>query len=230
MNNKNLLNLSLFIILIFAFSFIKISFFAGHHKFFFSGINLVFPVLGALLGTTFSGIFVILFFLLKKITLGGVITLGLPTFFATLSFSIMTKNESTNKIKLYNFLLRVILPIFAIVLFVLNPIGKQAFIYSFYWFIPIGLYFFEKLTKYNSLFFKSLTVTFLAHSIGSLIWLYFIPTTSFYWISLISVVFVERFIFAVFISFTFKFIQSTWRMYNEVCKSFKLSKYIFYKI
>ena len=230
MNNKKILNLMLFTVLIFVFSFVKVTFFAGSHKLFFSGINLAFPVLGSLLGATFSGITVLLFFLFKKITLGGAITLGLPTFFATLAFSIMTKKEKSFKLEFYNLLLRVILPIFAIILFILNPIGRQAFIYSFYWFIPVALYVFEKINKNSSIFLRSLTATFIAHAVGSLIWLYFIPTTSVYWISLISVVFIERFIFAISVTYTFKFISIIGRVYNENSKSFKLSKNIFYKI
>lgn len=205
MNKKNLFAISVFATLIFIFSFIKLNFFAGSHKIFFSGINLIFPVLGGLLSTSLSSIFVLLFFLFKKVTLGGAITLGLPTLIATISFSIMTKNNENRSLKLevYNFLLRVVLPLLAMALFILNPIGKQAFIYSFYWLIPVSLYFLEKLTNNHSIFFKSLSTTFIAHAIGSLIWLYMVPTTSIYWISLIPVVFIERIIFSLGIIFTF---------------------------
>jgi hypothetical protein len=210
MNKKKLLSFMLFTVLIFAFSFIKVSFFAGSHNFFFSGVNLVFPVLGSLLGTTFSGLAVLLFFLFKKITLGGAMTLGLPTMFATLAFSVMTKKNKNKSVKLefYDFLLRVVLPLLAIILFVFNSVGKQSFLYSFYWFIPVGLYFFERINNNSSLFLKSLATTFIAHAVGSFIWLYLIPTTSVYWISLIPVVLVERIIFALGISLVTSFLKS----------------------
>ena len=210
MNKKNILGLMIIVPLVFLFSFIKINLISGSHRMFFSGIGLIFPVVGAFFGTAFSGIALFLFFIFKKMTIGGAITLGLPTFIATLSFSIMLKSDNNNSFKLniYNFLLRVILPFFCMILFILHPVGKDAYLYSFYWLIPVGLYFFNKIYSNNSMFLKSLTSTFLAHAVGSLMWLYFVPTVSVYWISLIPIVFVERLIFATGISFLYLFIKN----------------------
>lgn len=207
MNKKNILGLMFVVSFIFLLSFVRISFMAGSHRMFFSGINLLFPLLGSFLGTAFSGVAVFIFFIFKKITLGGAITLGLPTFVATIAFSIMTKDRKNLKLNIYNFLLRVVVPFLSIVLFVVHPAGRDAFLYSFYWLIPVGLYFFEILKNNNSILLKSLTATFLAHAVGSLIWLYMIPTTSVYWLSLIPVVFVERLVFASGLSLTYLIIK-----------------------
>ena len=72
-----------------------------------SGINLIFPVLGTLFSGSLSGLFVLLFFIFKKLTLGGAMTLGLPTLVATITFSMMTRQRGQNsfRIRVYNFLL-----------------------------------------------------------------------------------------------------------------------------
>ena len=104
-------------------------------------------LIGFLLGYFLKPLFLPLtfvFFLFKKITFGGALTLGIPTFMATLTIAVINKKNNVDnnyKYKVYDFLLRVVLPLFAIVLFILNPIGREAFLYSFYWFIPVVLFF-----------------------------------------------------------------------------------------
>lgn len=207
MNKKNIFGLIFVVSFIFLLSFIKMSFIAGSHRMFFSGINLLFPLLGSFMGTAFSGIYIFSFFIFKKLTIGGAITLGLPTFVAALTFSVMTKNRNDWKLNIYNFLLRVVLPLSCIALFIAHPQGRDAFLYSSYWLIPVGLYLFEKIKNNSSILLKSFSATFLAHAVGSLIWIYTIPTTSVYWISLIPTVFVERLVFASGISLTYLIIN-----------------------
>jgi hypothetical protein len=81
------------------------------------------------------------------------------------------------------------------VLFVIHPVGGQAWVYALYWLIPIGAAFFG-----NNLIARSLGATFTAHAIGGILWLYFPPTpiaaTPGFWLALIPVVAFERLLFA----------------------------------
>lgn len=91
-----------------------------------------------------------------------------------------------------------IVPVACMALFVLHPVGRQAWFYSLYWVIPIVAAFFKE-----RLFLKSLGSTFTAHAIGSVAFLYLIPTTPILWVALIPIVFVERVLFAMGISASF---------------------------
>jgi len=85
----------------------------------------------------------------------------------------------------------IIFPI-CIALFLLNPIGRQAWMYSAIWLIPFVATFFKK-----RLILNSLGATFTAHAVGSVIFLYTFGLTPAIWISLIPVVFIERGIFTI---------------------------------
>lgn len=90
------------------------------------------------------------------------------------------------------------IPIVCMALFMLHPVGSQAWYFSLYWLIPALARFLPK-----RLFAKSLGATFTAHAIGSTIFLYTIPTVPELWIMLIPVVAFERFLFASGISISY---------------------------
>lgn len=211
--NKNyLILMSLGFILLLS-SFFKLTSIIGSYKLFFSGINFSMPILGAFIKPLYLP-FIFIFFLLKKITFGGALTLGIPTFMATLVIAFANKDGL--KYKIYDFLLRVILPLLAIVLFLLNSVGRQAFIYSFYWFIPVILFLVEMFFNKKYIFTIFLSATFIAHSVGSLIWLYTLNTTPYYWLSLISLVAVERFLFACGMHLSYIFINNFLRLKSNL--------------
>lgn len=85
----------------------------------------------------------------------------------------------------------IIFPV-CIALFLLNPIGRQAWAYSLIWLIPFLTTFGKK-----RLILNSLGATFTAHAVGSVIFLYSFGLTPAVWMSLIPVVFIERGIFAI---------------------------------
>jgi hypothetical protein len=85
----------------------------------------------------------------------------------------------------------IIFPI-CILLFILNPIGRQAWLYSMIWLIPFAATFCKK-----RLIFNSLGATFTAHAVGSVIFLYTFGLTPAIWMSLIPVVFIERGVFTL---------------------------------
>lgn len=111
-----------------------------------------------------------------------------PMMFAAYYFS--TKNKSD--------LLCIAIPVIAMIAFWLNPIGREAWYYALYWLIPIGARFFQ-----DKLVIRSLGTTFTAHEVGSVLFLYTIPSVPALWIGLIPIVFIERVAFALGISASF---------------------------
>ncbi len=103
--------------------------------------------------------------------------------------------------------LGILVPAAAIAAFWLNPIGQSfvqvaalgisvpAGIYALYWLIPIAAKFMP-----DRLFLRSLGSTFTAHAVGSVLFLYTIPTAPELWLALIPVVAIERTLFAAGIS------------------------------
>ncbi len=79
-----------------------------------------------------------------------------------------------------------------IILFLLNPTGRQAWLYPMIWLIPFVATFFKK-----RLILNSLGATFTAHAVGSTIFLYALGLTPQIWLALIPVVFIERGVFTV---------------------------------
>ena len=103
----------------------------------------------------------------------------LPAMLAAVYFGIKSKKTG------------IVFPI-CIVLFLLNPIGRQAWMYSAIWLIPFVATFFKKRLVLNSL-----GATFTAHAVGSVIFLYMFGLTPAIWIGLIPVVFIERGLFTL---------------------------------
>jgi len=103
----------------------------------------------------------------------------LPAIFSAIYFGLKTKKTA------------IIFPI-CILLFLINPIGRQAWLYSMIWLIP----FFATFAK-KRLIFNSLGATFTSHAIGSVIFLYSFGLTPAIWMSLIPVVFIERGFFTI---------------------------------
>jgi len=88
--------------------------------------------------------------------------------------------------------LGIAIPALAMLAFWLHPIGQQAWFYALYWTIPIAAKFIP-----DRILWRSFGATFTAHAVGSVLFLYTIPTDPMLWIGLIPVVAVERTIFAL---------------------------------
>jgi hypothetical protein len=91
-----------------------------------------------------------------------------------------------------HWLVRVWLPVICMIAFMAHPVGFQACFYSWYWLVPVVLY----VVKATGIFWQALGSTFIAHAVGSVIWIYVKPMTPQVWLSLIPVVAVERLLFA----------------------------------
>ncbi|HDZ54637.1 MAG TPA: hypothetical protein ENI19_03215 [Candidatus Nealsonbacteria bacterium] len=85
----------------------------------------------------------------------------------------------------------IIFPI-CIILFLVHPIGQQAWLFPLIWLIPLAATFGKK-----RLILNSLGATFTAHAVGSTIFLYAFGLTPQIWLALIPVVFIERGFFTI---------------------------------
>ena len=95
-------------------------------------------------------------------------------------------------IKEYRFV-QVVVPVICMALFLIHPVGGAAWVYTLYWVLPVALYY----SAINSVFAQSVASTFVAHAVGSTIWLYADPMSASVWIGLIPVVAYERLLLAV---------------------------------
>ena len=85
----------------------------------------------------------------------------------------------------------IIFPV-CMLLFLIHPIGRQAWLYPMLWIIPLIASYGKK-----RLILNSLGATFTAHAIGSTIFLYAFGLTPQVWLGLIPVVLIERGCFAI---------------------------------
>ncbi len=104
----------------------------------------------------------------------------LPSFFASASWAYP------------NLLLKVCVPLLCMALFIAHPSGFYAAPYAFYWLIPVAIYFSGK----KAVFLQALSSTFIAHAVGSVVWLYVKALPTAVWVGLIPLVFFERLLYA----------------------------------
>ncbi|MCX8163382.1 MAG: hypothetical protein N3D10_02390 [Candidatus Micrarchaeota archaeon] len=110
----------------------------------------------------------------------------IPPIFAAYFFATFQQSKKNN-------ILNSLIVLSCIFLFVLHPVGQQAWLFSLYWFIPIIVSF----LPISNVFFRALGSTFSQHAIGSVIWIYFVSSANpEFWLALIPIVAIERLIFA----------------------------------
>ncbi len=153
------------------------------------------PIAGAFLGPIFGILMVFTVELINVhlhnvIPTTGVIIRLFPTLFATYYFAV-----SAHK-RFHWYVLAV--PVVAILLFVINPVGRTVWYYSLFWLIPIFAYY-----KRSNLFLRSLGATFTAHAVGGAAWVWAFHLPAAVWKSLIPVVIEERLFFAAGISLSY---------------------------
>ncbi|HEX9504317.1 MAG TPA: hypothetical protein VF974_08455 [Patescibacteria group bacterium] len=181
--NKKIFLLGLFVILSTLSLNIKLGHLAGT-KATFTLFDSFAPIAGQFLGTGIGLVAVIVMQLLNLIIhqtthldLGMLLRI-IPTLFAVVYFS---KKSKWN----------ILVPLLAIILFVVHPIGRTVWFYSMFWLIPIVCYYFQ-----DKLLARALGATFAAHAVGGVLWLYYFNLPKEVWLSLIPVVIVERLLFA----------------------------------
>jgi len=185
--------------------FVKFNYIVGSYAAFFSATNIITPMSGVLTGNKgalriFTGNIVFKFIIFGTKTLGS-LTFGIPSLFASIYW-----NSKSKAFKL-------LVPICCMALFALNPIGAKAFAYCMLWLIPVAI----TLSNNSTVFLTALSSTFIAHAIGSLIWLYTLPMPAQAWLNLIPVALVERVMFALGMT-------AIYYAYNMISKTLKEPK------
>jgi len=184
----------LFVALVFISTKINFSPLIGADNQFFTIFQFFGPIAGGILGPIF-GVFIVLAATASNFVINLVqgaafepLTLLrlLPMLFAAYYFGTKKKH------------LGVIVPIVAIALFVLHPVGRQAWFYSLFWTIPVIAVFFKK-----RLFMRSLGATFTAHAVGATVFIWTIPTTPGLYATLMLITPLERLLFASGIAVSF---------------------------
>lgn len=165
---------------------VKVSFMLGSYMMFFSLSNVVTPLSGAFAGLSGSIFTLILKLAWALFCTGSMVSFAyfanlLPGMFAGFYWA----SDSL--------LIRLFVPLLCMALFLVNPAGVSAWWYTLYWLIPVGLHFVSKQT----LFSKALGSTFVAHAVGSVIWLYTVPMLTEQWAALMPIVLIERTLFAL---------------------------------
>ncbi len=131
--------------------------------------------------------------------------LGLATLAAMAVWQV--HNSKKNQF-MKQFVLYCLVPLFCMALFNSHPVGRLAYLYSLYWLIPASLFFLQRLLPQSlQLFSIALTSTFLAHALGSVLYIYMYPTTSAFWLALLPVVAFERLLFAGAMAGSFVFMR-----------------------
>jgi hypothetical protein len=141
------------------------------------------------------------------------ITLGIPTLFASLSWSASKQQKSPQDAALH-----LLLPLTCMLLFCISPVGSTAKAYSLFWCIPIALFCIRFSHPALSITSRALKSTFTAHALGSVIWVYLVPMTGEQWLALIPIVPLERLLITTLTTLTALSISSaTWKFprYSE---------------
>ena len=165
-------------------SLLKVSFIIGSFMTFFSMTPMITPLSGLFGGLSGScavfGIGLLLKLLFFKSLPLKILVYHVPGFFGALYLA-----RSGSLIRLW-------VPLICMLLFIVHPVGGAAWVYSLYWLIPVILYF----LPHNNLFLRCLGSTFVAHAVGSVMWLYMTGMPATAWLALIPVVAAERLTFA----------------------------------
>ena len=198
-------------------SFIKFSFIVGSKRLFFSAINITGPLLGH-----YGGLSTSILMMLKRSfsSKSKILTLAYSSgngFFNPLVYHIPIVIASGYWFS-SNKLIRLCLPLLCMLLFIVHPVGREAFFYSWYWLIPVVIHF----LPVQMAFTEALGTTFLAHGVGSVVMLYYTPMPAEYWLGLMPIVIVERLLFASGMTLIFygsNWVMQMWQAHKETLMS-----------
>ena len=228
---KRLVFMALFIVFAFFAQKINFSPLIGAENQFFTLFQFFGPIAGAFLGSIFGVIAVLTaelidFFVVgKEATWLNIMRLA-PMLFAVFYFGSKKRN------------LNVIFPLIAIGMFLLHPVGRQAWFYSLFWTIPIIARLLP--AKYSlSVPLRRLGATFTAHAVGGALWIWTVPMTPAMYMALVPITAFERLLFATGIAGSYIAINTIldklikkfkWRISTDVLhidRNYSLSKWLF---
>jgi len=180
-------------------------------KFILSGINSVVPLAGALTGLVgTAGIFG-LGLALKGIFGTLPMTMGIPTLLSMFSWSSCT-HRKTVLYRCVDFCLHVLLPTACIITFMTHPDSQNAWPYALYWLVTLWVARMATGTRHP--FVYALQSTFVAHAVGSIMWVFLIPMTTGEWLALIPLVAIERFTLAAMSTVIYQAGAWLWRAFH----------------
>jgi hypothetical protein len=189
---KNVVLLSAGITLL---SLIKISGIVGSAAAGFSLSHCLSPLIGLMTG----GIGALVFFCIRTVVHVSmaaslpafIFACHLPTLAAALYLSALHTQQYT--ITFTKKILLALIPISCMILFCIHPTGGAAAPYALFWLIPVIALF----ANHTHLYAHMLGSTFMAHAVGSVVWLYCGPVLApAAWLGLMPVVVIERCLFA----------------------------------
>ncbi|OIP96481.1 hypothetical protein AUK40_04930 [Candidatus Wirthbacteria bacterium CG2_30_54_11] len=161
----------------------------------FTLFDLLAPAMGALWGMT-VGLASVLFINLFNLVMTGDYSTGalirlVPVLFGVYYFARRSRASAW-------------VGIVCMVLFIAHPVGRQAWMYSLYWLIPL----FTQLLGRKNAALSALGATFTQHAVGGVAFLYAYSFTPAYWKALIPVVAGERLVLAIGITVSYVVLQS----------------------
>lgn len=186
----------------------------------FSFVAMLGPIIASFVGTSIS-FFVLFSARFIQIVLGisksrsiASYIAYLPAFVAGHYFSRLVRRLEKNNAELNKHI--IFIPILAIIIFVLHPLGRIVWFYSLFWLIPISIYLLaprleDRLEKrpYLIVYLYALAATYIDHAVGAVIYGLFIfevPVEA--WIQSIPWVPIERAIFALGIALLYLFFRA----------------------
>lgn len=198
---KNIITFCLWLAALLLSTCVPLATLTGSYRFILSGVNIVLPIAGGLFSFDTIGLMISGLWLIKMLFLSMPITIGIPSACAMLSWH---SAHQAAKQKMLNSSINAFLPAICMAIFMLHPTAHGAWPYALYWLIPIVIYA-SNHTGNNLLI--ALQSTFVAHAVGSIMWLFLVPMTPAQWLALIPVVALERLSIAVIAAGLFTLIR-----------------------
>lgn len=143
----------------------------------------------------------------------------IPSFFAALSFNTGLFSGYLGRLSYISRYINFIIPAICSILFIAHPVGALVPFYVLYWSVPVIIEFWGK----TSIFLRALAATFIAHSVGTVFFIYSIPSDANLWLNLAQIVWLERIVLALSITVNYKLI-------NLILNRFKLLNIKFRRI
>lgn len=148
------------------------------------------PIAGAFLGPVLGVLSVFIVEVVNMVVKQAPLTTGslirlFPMLFAVYYFGTFANKKNQDK--------RILaVPLLAIILFLIHPIGQTVWYYPLFWTIPLFAY-----LKRDHLLIRSLGSTFTAHAVGGAAWIWAFNLKASVWQSLIPIVIQERLLFTL---------------------------------
>ena len=186
-------------------SYIKISYIIGSWAAFFSATSCVIPAAGLVAGL-YGTLCISVVRILQMVIVA-------PFRLPTLLLNVVPGVAASAYWCAPRWLMNFSIPFLSIVLFIFHPVGAQAYWYSLLWTIPMWVGCIEQ----APLFARALSSSLIAHAIGSVLWLYVLPSTPALWLGMLPLVIIERVVMALGIMLAYYLYAGYAKIYSDFC-------------